>query len=86
MLSIHPTALHYSLRPLFFQDEKGIAADSAEDVVVYFGIIDILQEYNLQKKLEHRFKSIAHDGKTISAVDPTAYAERFMRFMRRVFQ
>eukprot|EP00803_Ostreobium_quekettii_P004207 evm.model.scf_1435.1 EVM.evm.TU.scf_1435.1 scf_1435:7254-16830(-) len=67
-------------------DPKGNAADTAEDVVVYFGIIDILQEYNIIKRLEHRFKSLAHDGKTISAVDPNAYAERFMRFMRRVFQ
>ena len=54
--------------------------------MLYFGIIDILQEYNLQKRLENRWKSLIHDGKTISAVDPAAYAERFLGFMRRVFQ
>jgi len=67
-------------------NEKGHLVDGAEDVVVYFGIIDILQEYNIQKKLEHRFKSIAVDGNTISAVDPGLYAQRFIRFMHKVFQ
>ncbi|GMH39027.1 hypothetical protein BSKO_06925 [Bryopsis sp. KO-2023] len=56
---------------------------TADNVVLYFGIIDILQAYNVQKKLEHGFKSIVHDGKSISAIDPAKYAHRFQRFMRK---
>lgn len=62
------------------------ASDDVEDVVLYFGIIDILQDYNLSKKLEHSFKSIIYDGATVSVADPTAYANRFIRFMKKVFQ
>ncbi|KAK9815279.1 hypothetical protein WJX72_000998 [[Myrmecia] bisecta] len=61
------------------------AGSQPEDVVLYFGIIDILQEYNLSKKLEHSFKALRHDGSAISAVDPRTYSRRFQEFMRRVF-
>ncbi|KAH7650849.1 Phosphatidylinositol-4-phosphate 5-kinase protein [Dioscorea alata] len=40
------------------------------DVVLYLGIIDILQEYNLTKKIEHTCKSLRYDPMSISAVDP----------------
>lgn len=36
-----------------------------------------LQEYNVSKRVEHRFKSLVHDGRTISAVSPVAYSRRF---------
>lgn len=55
------------------------------DVVLYLGIIDILQEYNMSKKLEHAYKSIQFDSVSISAVDPTYYSERFLEFIRKVF-
>lgn len=56
-----------------------------EDAIVFFGVIDILQEYNMTKRLEHGLKSIRHDGSTISAVDPKQYSRRFQDFMRHVF-
>ncbi|KAK9845785.1 hypothetical protein WJX81_002291 [Elliptochloris bilobata] len=56
-----------------------------EDVVVYFGIIDVLQEYNMSKRLEHGFKALLADARTISAVDPRQYSRRFQEFMRSVF-
>ncbi|KAK9800236.1 hypothetical protein WJX73_003652 [Symbiochloris irregularis] len=56
-----------------------------EDAIVFFGIIDILQEYNMTKRLEHGLKSMRHDGTTISAVDPRQYSRRFQDFMRKVF-
>lgn len=56
-----------------------------QDVVLYFGIIDILQEYNASKKVEHAFKSLTHDGQTISSVDPRFYARRFQQYLRKVF-
>lgn len=55
------------------------------DVVLYLGIIDILQEYNISKKVEHAYKSIQFDSISISAVDPTFYSERFLEFIQKVF-
>ncbi|KAK3036393.1 hypothetical protein RJ639_032162 [Escallonia herrerae] len=55
------------------------------DVVLYLGIIDILQEYNIHKKIEHAYKSIQFDSLSISAVDPTFYSQRFLEFIQRVF-
>lgn len=57
----------------------------AYDVVLYLGIIDILQEYNMSKKIEHAYKSIQFDSVSISAVDPVFYSERFLEFIRKVF-
>lgn len=51
------------------------------DVVLYMGIIDILQEYNLRKKLEHAYKSMQFDPVTISVVEPKLYAQRFINFL-----
>lgn len=66
--------------------------DSAEvelfevyDVVLYMGIIDILQEYNVKKKLEHAYKSMQFDPMSISVVEPKMYATRFTKFLEKVF-
>ncbi|XP_039158582.1 phosphatidylinositol 4-phosphate 5-kinase 7-like [Eucalyptus grandis] len=66
--------------------------DSAEielfevyDVVLYMGIIDILQEYNLKKKIEHAYKSLWYDPLSISVIEPKLYAKRFISFLERVF-
>lgn len=42
----------------------GIPARNAkgERLLLYIGIIDILQSYRLKKKLEHTWKSMIHDG------------------------
>eukprot|EP00479_Gromia_sphaerica_P014844 TRINITY_DN9133_c0_g1_i1.p2 TRINITY_DN9133_c0_g1~~TRINITY_DN9133_c0_g1_i1.p2 ORF type:complete len:52 (-),score=7.15 TRINITY_DN9133_c0_g1_i1:76-231(-) len=45
------------------------------------GIIDILQEYNIKKKLESSFKSVMYAHQKISSVDPTQYAERFQKYI-----
>ncbi|RWR75004.1 Phosphatidylinositol-4-phosphate 5-kinase [Cinnamomum micranthum f. kanehirae] len=55
------------------------------DVVLYLGIIDILQEYNMSKKVEHAVKSIQFDSLSISAVDPMFYSQRFLEFIQKVF-
>lgn len=56
-----------------------------EDAIVFFGIIDILQEYNLGKRFEHGLKAMRHDGATISAVEPKQYSRRFQDFLKRLF-
>ena len=35
---------------------------SGDRIIVYMGIIDVLQSYRLKKKLEHSFKALVHDG------------------------
>lgn len=55
------------------------------EVVLYFGIIDILQDYDISKRLEHAYKSLHVDATSISAVDPKLYSRRFRDFIRRVF-
>ncbi|XP_039135294.1 LOW QUALITY PROTEIN: phosphatidylinositol 4-phosphate 5-kinase 9-like [Dioscorea cayenensis subsp. rotundata] len=57
----------------------------ASDVVLYVGIIDILQEYNISKKIEHAYKSLQFDSISISAVDPEFYSKRFLGFIQTVF-
>ncbi|CAL4089901.1 unnamed protein product, partial [Meganyctiphanes norvegica] len=61
----------------------GIPARNAkgERLLLFIGIIDILQSYRLKKKLEHTFKSMIHDGDTISVHRPNFYAQRFLKFM-----
>ncbi|PKI50852.1 hypothetical protein CRG98_028759, partial [Punica granatum] len=55
------------------------------DVVMFFGIIDILQDYDISKKLEHAYKSIQYDPTSISAVDPRQYSRRFRDFIFKIF-
>ncbi|XP_021718609.1 phosphatidylinositol 4-phosphate 5-kinase 1-like [Chenopodium quinoa] len=55
------------------------------EVILYFGIIDILQDYDFIKKFEHAYKSLQVDPTSISAVDPKLYSKRFRDFMHRVF-
>uniref|UniRef100_A0A0D9X2F8 Phosphatidylinositol 4-phosphate 5-kinase n=1 Tax=Leersia perrieri TaxID=77586 RepID=A0A0D9X2F8_9ORYZ len=56
------------------------------DVILYFGIIDILQDYDISKKLEHAYKSFQYDPTSISAVDPRQYSRRFKDFIYKAFQ
>lgn len=55
------------------------------DVVLYLGIIDILQEYNMKKKVEHAYKSMQFDPLSISSVEPRLYSQRFITFLETVF-
>ncbi|KRY35257.1 Phosphatidylinositol 4-phosphate 5-kinase type-1 alpha [Trichinella spiralis] len=50
-------------------------------VLIFLGIIDILQNYRLFKKIEHSWKSLMHDGDSISVHHPNFYANRFKDFM-----
>ncbi|KAJ7946634.1 Phosphatidylinositol-4-phosphate 5-kinase family protein [Quillaja saponaria] len=55
------------------------------DVVLYMGIIDILQEYNVKKKIEHAYKSLKFNPDTVSVVEPKKYAKRFINFLEKIF-
>ncbi|KAM8985013.1 phosphatidylinositol 4-phosphate 5-kinase type-1 beta isoform 1-T1 [Ara ararauna] len=67
----------------------GIPAKShkEEKLLLFMGIIDILQSYRLIKKLEHSWKALVYDGDTVSVHRPSFYADRFLKFMStRVFK
>lgn len=55
------------------------------DVVLYLGIIDILQDYSVKKKIEHACKSFRYDPMSISVADPNFYSKRFINFLEKVF-
>ncbi|XP_056277452.1 phosphatidylinositol 4-phosphate 5-kinase type-1 gamma-like isoform X2 [Pseudoliparis swirei] len=51
-----------------------------DHLLLFIGIIDILQSYRMIKKLEHSWKSLIHDGDTVSVHRPSFYANRFYKF------
>nr|XP_055076121.1 phosphatidylinositol-4-phosphate 5-kinase, type I, alpha, a isoform X1 [Misgurnus anguillicaudatus] len=69
--------------PQPYESMGGIPAFSSkgERLLVFIGIIDILQSYRLVKKLEHSWKALLHDGDTVSVHRPSFYADRFQKFM-----
>jgi len=54
--------------------------------IYYFGMIDILQTWNMDKKLERFFKTkvLGKDPDGLSAIPPTAYCDRFKRKMAEI--
>ncbi|XP_026075301.1 phosphatidylinositol 4-phosphate 5-kinase type-1 beta-like isoform X2 [Carassius auratus] len=52
-----------------------------EKLLIFLGIIDILQSYRFIKKVEHSWKALVHDGDTVSVHRPNFYADRFLKFM-----
>lgn len=65
--------------------DQGLLPDEPLDVVLFFGIIDILQEYNSTKKVEHAFKVSLQRQSNISACDPVTYSRRFQDFLGKIF-
>lgn len=55
--------------------------DYCDGKIFYMGIIDILQQFNIRKRLEARYRKIGTKGwEAASCVHPTLYADRFVRF------
>lgn len=49
--------------------------------IFYMGIIDILQQFNIRKRFEARFRRMGGKGwEAASCVHPNLYADRFVRF------
>ncbi|KAM6901009.1 phosphatidylinositol-4-phosphate 5-kinase, type I, beta a [Lycodopsis pacificus] len=57
------------------------AKNKDENLLIFLGIIDILQSYRFIKKVEHSWKALVHDGDTVSVHRPSFYADRFLNFM-----
>ncbi|KAM7344379.1 skittles [Cochliomyia hominivorax] len=89
-LVAHSTAMESITADIYtpFEEDEDIPAggiparsENDERLILYIGIIDILQSYRLEKKLEHTFKSIIYNGDTVSVCRPSFYAQRFQNFM-----
>ena len=50
--------------------------------IYFIGIIDILQVYNMSKRMETMIKSITQDKRKISSVNANFYAQRFIQFIK----
>ncbi|KAK1285096.1 Phosphatidylinositol 4-phosphate 5-kinase 5 [Acorus calamus] len=59
--------------------------DEGHEVLLFVGIIDFLQGYNMVKRVEHVYKSLQFDPQSISAVNPHFYSTRFQEFIAKVF-
>ncbi|KAK1800663.1 hypothetical protein P4O66_005865 [Electrophorus voltai] len=65
-----------------FDTMGGIPAKHKDEkLLIFLGIIDILQSYRFIKKVEHSWKALVHDGDTVSVHRPNFYADRFLKFM-----
>eukprot|EP01134_Creolimax_fragrantissima_P000146 CFRG0146T1 len=55
--------------------------NSDQPVLLFLGVIDVLQTYKLRKRMEHTLKAAYADGETISVCEPKFYASRLQSFM-----
>ena len=56
-------------------------SEKGERLLLFLGIIDILQQYKLKKKMEHAWKAAVHDGNSVSVTRPDFYKQRFLSFI-----
>lgn len=81
----HKNFKYTQIHSIYHQDAGGIQASDEHDndvpIIYYLGIIDILQTYNIRKKVEFQLKSLTVDPETLSCVEPVTYAKRFLNFM-----
>eukprot|EP00301_Raphidiophrys_heterophryoidea_P017967 c2955_g1_i1.p1 GENE.c2955_g1_i1~~c2955_g1_i1.p1 ORF type:complete len:465 (-),score=99.80 c2955_g1_i1:244-1638(-) len=84
--SSHRTTQMQSSELYAFDGALECTNENGESILVYCGIIDILQEYDVRKQIEHLYKGARFDKHTISAVAPENYALRFVDYLKsRVF-
>lgn len=67
--------------PLSQFHSKVQTSDDLTDTIYYIGVIDCLTNYSTLKRLETFFRSLKHKREHISAVPPTEYGERFLKFV-----
>jgi 1-phosphatidylinositol-4-phosphate 5-kinase len=62
-------------------DFEGDLFGESHNMVLYLGMIDILQNYILAKRIEHAYKACYFDSNGIFAVEPKLYSKRFQKFI-----
>ena len=58
-----------------------IVFSEKNNYIYFFSIIDIFQEYNLIKRIEHSYKTLNASSHSISSIPPKDYGDRFCYFM-----
>ena len=55
--------------------------------IVYVGIIDYLQTYNMSKKIENKYKNKLKRNResNLSAISPHPYRKRFIKMVKKIF-
>ena len=71
-----------------FQEYNGLDASAIPVDTYYFGLVDILQQYTLEKRVEHFIKTnvMCKDKNAISAINERDYGRRFLDAMDRIFE
>ena len=69
MMEVNPWCSH----------QGGLLATNGD--VYFMAVIDILQTYDLKKRMESTIKTIKHGAEKISAVSSIRYGTRFVKFM-----
>lgn len=61
---------------------------SSPQLTYFFGVVDILQQYTLRKKVEHLWKTrvLRQNRDGLSAVNETQYGQRFLDFLDRIIE
>lgn len=82
LVNTYPSAIWGKVK-----EEAPDGSDRDVEVVIFCGIIDILQSFVLKKQLEHRWKMLTKDGDACSVHRPGFYKVRFDTFlMQEVFK
>ena len=74
---------YYGTNTLQFRDNHSnsrIVFSDRNAHIYFFAIIDIFQEYNLMKRIEHSYKTLK-TSKSMSCIPPKDYGDRFCHFM-----
>ncbi|KNC79896.1 hypothetical protein SARC_07716, partial [Sphaeroforma arctica JP610] len=53
---------------------------TGKPLLLFIGVIDVLQNYAIAKKLEHTFKAVMYNSKTVSVCNPDYYECRYLQF------
>ena len=72
------------LKSIYDFEDGGILSDDKKRIY-YFGIIDILTEFNTKKRFEYCFKRMRYCSDNMSCVPPIYYKERFYNYLQSVF-
>ena len=72
------------LKTIYDFEDGGILSDNKKRIY-YFGIIDILTEFNSYKQLEYMYKRIRYCSENMSCVPPMYYKQRFYNYLAFVF-
>ena len=66
-----------------FKKTRHTFLSSSGRYIYHLAIIDYLQDFNIEKKLENKLKVIINkQGAEISAIAPSGYFDRYLKFMK----